>query len=132
MKYILKPNKDQLNVIQKALEFYSRFLAGQWEIPHELQFNEYETQGKPEDFWEKRNSAEELMDSAKTTLMNRPSNQSYGIGNDELHENAKIAYDIYRPILEEFNKDSENWNVYSSPGLSYSKYGRIKISKDEN
>jgi hypothetical protein len=51
--------------------------------------------------------------------------ESYGIGSDNLHENAKVAYDIYRPILEEFNKDSNN--VYSHPGLTYSKEGRVTI-----
>jgi len=130
--YKINFTKEQLTVTANALEFYSRFLAGQWRIPNAMKCKEFENQGKKDDFHKNKNYVENQLDALKTLFTNMPLNASYGIGSEKLHEDAKIAYDIYRPILEEFNKDSENWNVYSSPGLTYSKEGRISINKTNN
>jgi hypothetical protein len=125
MKYELEVSENQLLVIEKALDFYGRFLAGQWRIPDMLEFQEWEISGKPDGFWDKRNQAQDIMDQSMSIFFDKPKNWSYGIGNAGLHEDAKVAYDIGRPILELFNKDSGSMNVYSSPGLSYSKEGRV-------
>jgi hypothetical protein len=131
-KYIIEFTEEQLAVIARGLEFYSRFLAGQWGIPDEMEWQEYKNQDKYEGFWEKRNHVEDQLNVLKSQFTGLPLNASYGIGSSKQHENTKTAYDIYRPIWEEFNKDSKLNNVYSSPGLSYSKEGRIKIEiKDE-
>jgi len=124
-KYTIEFTEDQLDVVAKGLEFYSRFLAGQWRIPTEMQSSEYVLQDKYDGFWEKRNFIEDQFKILKSNFMGLQINESYGIGSDNLHENAKVAYDIYRPIIEEFNKDSDN--VYSYPGLTYSQEGRITI-----
>lgn len=68
-------------------------------------------------------------------------NASLSIGHPELVEAAKICYDIYRPILEQFAKETREklekegkesyWSIYDSPGLSYSKEGRINIIVNE-
>jgi hypothetical protein len=126
-KYVVEFTKEQLTVMARGLEFYSRFLAGQWEIPDAMEFKEYELQEKYNGFWEKRNYVEEQLRILKSHFTGLHINASYGIGSENLDEDAKIAYDIYRPVWEEFNKNSESWNVYSSPGLQYGKEGRIKI-----
>jgi len=96
------------------------------------------------DFWNIKNHAQDKMNEAKVIFFDGKFSTyaSYGIGNDELSEWAKIAYDIYRPILEQFSKElkekaiknDEKWfgGVYDYPGLTYSKEGRIKIEVIEN
>ena len=131
-KYTVEFTETQLRTVATACEFYSRFLAGQWKIPDTMEFKEYQNQDKYDGFWEKRNYVEDQFNILKSHFTGLPLNASYGIGSNNLAEDANIAYDIYRPILEEFNKDSEVYNVYKYPGLQYSKEGRIKIeTKDE-
>ena len=138
-KYSIEFTRTQLAVMAAGLEFYSRFLAGQWEIPDAMKWKEYELQGEPNDFWEKRNSVEEHFKVLKTIFTRLNANAFYGIGSDNLHPNAKIAYDIYRPILEQFakeydldNPDKACHSVYDYPGLQYSEEGRIKIEENGN
>ncbi len=137
--YQLNLNKKQLDVVQESLEFFSRFCAGQWRIPDSMEFKEYENANKDSGFWEIRNAVEDSFRALKSELTGMRLNEFYGIGSDKLCESAKIAYDLYRPVLElrskeykEANPDKDSWNVYSSPGLSYSKEGRIEIKVIEN
>lgn len=131
-KYIIEFTEKQLRVVATGLEFYSRFLAGQWRIPDEMEWQEYKNQDKYEGFWEKRNYVEDQLNILKSQFTGLSLNASYGIGSSKQHENTKIAYDIYRPIWEELvGKNADGWNVYSSPGLQYSKEGRIKIIKKD-
>ena len=139
MKYQLELNKAQLDTIAEALEFFSRFCAGQWRIPDTMEWKEYENSGKDKEFQNRRNYAEKNLEVQKTMFLDIPLNASYGIGSPKLCESAKIAYDIYRPILElrakEYNKanpDEKHYSVYDHPGLSYSKEGRIKIKTLED
>ena len=136
-KYTVEFTKEQLRVMATGLEFYSRFLAGQWRLPDSMEFKEYELQEKYEGFWEKRNYVEEQLNILKTHFTGLPLNASYGIGSENLHEDARVAYDLYRPVWEQFTKESieenpdpksfSNYSVYAYPGLPYSKEGRIKI-----
>ena len=134
MKYKVEFTKEQLTVMARGLEFYSRFLAGQWEIPDAMEFKEYENQDKVDGFWAIRNQVEEQFKFLKVKFTGLPFNASYGIGSDKLHEDAKISYDIFRPIWEQFAKEhreknpGEKWySVYDSEGLQYSDEGRIKV-----
>jgi hypothetical protein len=134
-KYTIEFTEQQLRTVATGLEFYSRFLAGQWEIPDAMEFNEYKLQDKYEGFWQKRNEVKEQLSNLKSLFTGMHINQSYGIGSDKLHEDAKIAYDTYRPILEQFAKEHNTlhpeevrYSVYDSPGLPYSKDGRIKVN----
>lgn len=139
MKYRIDLTGRQIITVQKACEFYSRFLAGQWEIPDELQWSEFSLRDKPSNFWEIRNLSQDMLNQAKVVFFDgkHSTNSAYGIGSKELSEYAKIAYDIYRPILETFSKESRKehkkngddvyWTVYDSPGLTYSEQGRIKV-----
>ena len=130
-KYVVEFTKEQLIVMARGLEFYSRFLAGQWEIPDAMEFKEWANQGKYDGFWDKRNYVEEQLRILKSHFTGLHINASYGIGSESLDEDAKIAYDIYRPVWEEFNKNTGISNVYSSPGLQYGNEGRIKIEVKE-
>ena len=135
-KYLIELTEKQLRVMSDALEFYSRFLAGQWRLPDPMEWKEYELQDKYDGFWEKRNFVEKQLEILKSNFTGLSVNASYGIGSDKLHEDAKVAYDLYRPILEQFakehnekNPDNTHYSVYDSPGLSYSKEGRVEIKK---
>jgi len=130
-KYVVEFTEAQLRTVAIGLEFYSRFLAGQWEIPDEMEFKEFEIQEKYDGFWEKRNYVENQLKILKAHFTGLHINASYGIGSDSLAEGAKISYDIYRPIWEKFNENSETWNVYTHPGLQYSQEGRIKVEVRE-
>lgn len=139
-KYNLVLTEKQLSIIQRACEFYSRFLAGQWEIPQELQWKEFEMREMPDNFWDIRNQSQDIIHTAKENFFNGKLSRHaiYGIGNKELSEYAKIAYDIYRPILEQFTKENReagndtHMSVYDSPGFSYSKEGRITIKLEND
>jgi len=141
MKYQLELSREQIGVVAEALEFYSRFMAGQWEIPKLLEHNEFVLNGMDSDFWNIRNNAQDMLRLAKRTFFYKLApNESYGIGSENLHESANVAYDFYRPIREQFSKEYQeenpeeaHWGVYDSPGLTYSKEGRVipKIIEDD-
>jgi len=138
-KYRIDFTREQLNVVQQALEFMSRFQAGQvtdftpnfrnWLITEHMKTNDYA---------ERRDEWEEHLYKAKESLFNGFNKyESFGIGSNEQPKENKIAYDIYRPILELFHEEYDNehpdsqkhYSVYGHPGLKYSEEGRIKITK---
>lgn len=129
MKYSVEFTESQLRCVATACEFYSRFLAGQWKIPDGMEWSEYKNQGKYEGFWGKRNYVEDQLNILKSHFTGLGINASYGIGSEKMHDDANTAYDIYRPIWEELiGKNADSYNVYSHPGLTYSKDGRIKVN----
>lgn len=129
-KYKIEFTEQQLITVARGLEFYSRFCAGQWEIPDAMEWKEYENHGSNSEFWNIRNQSQDLMRIAKSILLPEFGlHGSYGIGNDKVCDDATIAYDIYRPIWETLYKGSDTWNVYSSPGLTYSSEGRITVKE---
>ena len=137
-KYVVEFTEKQIETVARGLEFYSRFLAGQWEIPDAMEVKEYNLQEKYDGFWEKRNYVEEQLKILKAHFTGLNINASYGIGSNKLHKDAKIAYDTYRPIWEQFAKEyreknpGEKWySTYDSPGLQYSDEGRITIKVKE-
>ena len=138
MKYTISFTEKQLTTLARGLEFYSRFLAGQWEIPDMMEFQEYENQDKINEFWDIRNEVNEEFVKLKSKFTNLSPNESYAIGSSKLSEDAKISYDIYRPVWEEFSKEynelhpeESRYSVYDFPGLTYSKEGRIKIETNK-
>lgn len=126
-KYVVEFTEKQIETVARGLEFYSRFLGGQWEIPDAMEFKEFENQEKYDGFWEKRNYVEGQLSVLKAHFTGLNINASYGIGSKNIALDAQIAYDIYRPILEEVAKISKYSNVYSYPGLTYSDEGRIMV-----
>jgi hypothetical protein len=133
-KYVVEFTKEQIKVVARGLEFYSRFLAGQWEIPDTMEMQEFTNQDRYDGFWEKRNFVEGQLRLLKAQFTGLPINASYEIGSEALHKDAKISYDIYRPVWEQFakehreiNPEEKHYSVYDSPGLQYSDEGRVKV-----
>ena len=138
MKYQIEFTKDQLAVIQEACEFMSRFCTGQLDMLPQSFLGYLRDKNKNiDEYCDKRDSWEYGLKIAKQAMFPELStNASYGIGSK--YEEANICYDIYRPILEQFTneRNSENlhnaqYSVYSSPGLTTSKEGRIIIKTIE-
>lgn len=124
-KYQIEFTKKQLEVVQEALEFFTRFASGQTDyLPPSLTNWLIEFHGpnyiNQRDLWkwDHRNLAANMFKFAGEYM---------GIGSSDLVQEAKIAYDIYRPILELQN--TTNSNVYSHAGLPYSAEGRVSIEE---
>ena len=138
MKYQIEFTKDQIAVIQEACEFMSRFCTGQLDmLPQSFQGYLRQEKESVDDYCQRRDLWLHGLKIAKKAMFPELTpNASYGIGSK--YEEANICYDIYRPILEQFTKEhnSENlhnaqYSVYSSPGLTTSKEGRISIKTIE-
>jgi hypothetical protein len=132
-KYKIEFTEKQLQVVQEACEFLSRFSAGQIDsLPTSLYSYLYRKYKDIDEYCNRRDNWNKHLNLAKYNMFNLSSNESLGIGNPELTEQAKIAYDIYRPILEVFAKESDSKSsVYFYEGLTYSKEGRIKIETNK-
>ena len=132
-KYTLELTRKQLQVVQEALEFFSRFTAGQLNhLPPSLEaylWGKWDTDA----FVERREEWKIALDLVKKRMFDLHPNESIAIGSPKLLEEAKIAYDIYRPILERFAEERRAsdpeayWTVYDSPGLAYSEEGRVLV-----
>lgn len=121
--------ETQAFVVREALEFYSRFLAGQIEaLPDVLR-------------WERKIHLNERARQALARFKAEAfpelhPNESYGIGwkdGDKLSEHRQIAYELYRQFYVHQTRQQAaegkdvSWNVYSSPTLRYSNEPLIEI-----
>ena len=137
-KYKLELTHKQLSVIQEACEFMSRFSAGQFQyLPPSFVDQLYKKWDDTNEYCRRRDTWEIHLEYAKKAMLGLSQNESLGIGHPELSEESKICYDIYRPILEEFeqeyqaaNPDNLSYSVYAYEGLPYSKEGRITIKTE--
>ena len=138
MKYQIEFTREQLSVVQQACEFMSRFCTGQLDmLPESFQGYLRQEKESVDDYCQRRDLWLHGLKIAKQAMFPELTpNASYGIGGK--YEEANICYDIYRPILEQFTneRNSENlhnaqYSVYSSPGLTTSKEGRISIKTIE-
>jgi len=106
--YNLKVNKEQLEIIADALDSYSRLKCGQLKSISDLFFD------KKFD----RNDLDYAMTQTKIILFPELQNSQYlGIYQQETPSDAKISYDVYKIIKNEFNKDSKPWNVHCDPHI---------------
>jgi hypothetical protein len=87
-------NEEQAKIIINALDFYSRIGIGQF-IEIVLAFSWWQCD---EQWFNHRNEVERLIYDAQFNLTGMPFNASYGIFSPEVHENAKIAWDIQQVI----------------------------------
>lgn len=141
MKYQIEFTKEQLSVIQEACEFMSRFCTGQLDmLPMSFQGYLHKEKNSVDDYCNRRDMWKCGLDIAKKAMFPELNpNASYGIGSK--YEEANICYDIYRPILEQFTSERNRQNaangeeslcsVYSNPGSTISKEGRITIKTIE-
>ena len=96
MNYAIILNDRQLNIYRNALEFYSRFLAGQTDyLPPLLDWNldiDYNDKKKACDMFK------------KVLFPKLQTNESYGIGiekDDKLSEERTISYEMYKEVYIE-------------------------------
>lgn len=140
MKYQIEFTKEQLSVIQEACEFMSRFCTGQLDmLPQSFLGYLRKENESIADYYERRDKWTKGLKIAKKAMFPELNdNASYGIGS--AYENANVCYDIYRPILEQFDFEyrldypdvtEDRFSVYSYPGLTASKEGRISIKTIE-
>lgn len=120
-------SEKQMLVMREALEFYSRFLSGQFDaIPDEIRFRVKDREG-----FEKT-----LRDLKKVVFPELAYNESYSIGRggERIHDLRQLAYEMYRQIyvyqVEERKRKGENvsYNVYDSPTMKYTDEALIEIS----
>jgi hypothetical protein len=128
-KYKLELTEKQLWTVAEALEFYSRFAAGQFVLPPSIESHFWDSAKKyGVNYAEEYKEFEASFQDFKRAILGLPWNASHGIGSPDLLEDAKVAYDIYRPIFELNAKEQEaTHSVYYSEGLSYSKEGRVNV-----
>ena len=139
MKYQIEFSKEQLQVVQQALEFTSRFCAGQVTfLAPFIDVQILQNCGSHDRFMQKREVYEHALEVFKLNAFpDLTTNEAFGIGSSKLREEAKICYDIYRPILEHFDKELREKNpdigysVYQYPGMTFSKEGKIIIKTIE-
>ena len=123
MKYQIELNKEQLDIILSALDFYSRCGTGQLEeVAHLLA-------EKPALSWEVLRSEE--FDEFKRKLTNLPVHSSHSICSLKVKQEFKEAYSIYtqiRQYLWQFDPNRNNYSVYKDGDLlKLSRQPEIKI-----
>jgi hypothetical protein len=141
-RYSLELSETQLRTMAEAVEFYSRFLAGQIRIPEGIKsklFDMHEDQSvlkRADDKYLQATYievAKRHIDDLKLTLFPElEQDASYGMGQKIPHDeiSPKIiatTYDLYRQILEHFADGSGSYNVYAHKGIRYSGEPDIKI-----
>jgi hypothetical protein len=105
-----------------ALEFYTRWCIGQFDVPDSVEFRpearayrEARQQEEPDLY----NTKQELLDKLRTMYFPelRGPGHSYGVGwNDKREQQeAQTGYEIYKAILYEFNRGKDN--VHSYPNI---------------
>lgn len=105
-KYIITCNENQMKMIAKALEQYSRMICGQLEIrflPSVEYALEKETRPDFDDFIVKRKAVDEKLKEIKKIIYK--DGMHSGIGYDE---NSDCAYDMYKCIGHQFEEEKKN------------------------
>ena len=86
-KYQITLNREQAQVISKALDFYSRIIGGQFDEIRTLFWD-----AKPENF----KKADKILSRLKFLLTGMGDNGNLGIGN--ISEKGRNAYDLHQVI----------------------------------
>jgi hypothetical protein len=132
MKYEVKFSKEQLLVAREAMEFYTKFLLGVWDIPLRLQNREFINSGRDPKFWEMRDAAQELLLMSKNMFMpHLGKHGSYGINNENSVDYACVSYDMYKSIYEFFAPIDDPLNKHIKPLEPFSSKLEIKEVKTE-
>lgn len=123
--------EEQLRIVQKALDFYSRIGIGQFErikdhptFERSLANKLIDEYGKTDftKFHKIREEVDIKMAEARNMLIqeNLPPNGGWGIGMPKVDETCKVAYDIVQVIRHEFwkaNPERSNLTVDSNVSL---------------
>jgi hypothetical protein len=136
-RYQIEVSETQLEVMAEALEFYSRFLVGQVEVPMSIRMKLVKMDDQKS---KDKNLSQTFLEAAfnscnffKSQLFPELEiGASYGMGQKIPHDEhstktTALAYDIYRPILELFATIRKLSNVYSHKGIRYSDEPEVAI-----
>src|SRR3990167_5112032 len=103
-KYIVELTKKQLELLQQATEFSSRFICGQVTHSFWISQAQYKDFDKPE--WrEKANEVDKRMDEVKKIWWNMESPGHHGLG---FHPESDMLWDMYQVIRHQLWKDDES------------------------
>jgi len=95
MKTEMEVSKKQLLIIEKALDLYLRVGIGQVEIVAEILNEMFPEKTKDVSQWDMK---KKYLDPMKEELFGLSGGGSFGICNDVVSDNAKIAYDLNKTI----------------------------------
>ena len=138
----LKVSEEQLRLIQRALDFYSRVGIGQFNVikDHPTFERHLHNESKDENgetdyghFHSVRDDVDSILHVARNVLYNDSSidkNGSWGIHNPKVDDSCRDAYDLIQVIRHEFwkqNPDRSSATVDSSVHLTDSKNSNIEI-----
>ena len=124
-KYNISLNHQQLRVIERALDLYSRVGIGQFEIVAEAIFCLLTDRMKDKNNWE---ITQKFLDSMKVCL-GFPVNGSLGITCEEVSDDAKIAYDMEKVIQKKIAtvEDHEQYSVWHRGSMHLGSQQDIEI-----
>lgn len=115
-EYNLRITEDQANIIMLALDLHTRLSAGQFHNLKDISFE------KDKEGINKKPSEETLKKLQEEMFPSLGSyNASYGIHSPALPDKVREAYDIYKVMMYEFNKDKGAVNVYADEVIQVSK-----------
>lgn len=137
----IEVTKDQLMLIERALELYSRIGIGQ--LDHikdhptfERHLSNINTESGKKDwavYHEMREEVDLILFEARNKLYNEfiPMHGSWGIHNPNVDESCRVAYDLVQVIRHELwknNPDRSEHTVDSSVHLIAKDSNKIKVS----
>lgn len=138
MKYSLEMTQEQATLIQKALDLYCRILLGQFdEVGHMIADYDIKLSDdiKPFTLFDDRLQAPLNMISRVCGFSG--TNHSFSINSDQVHDDARAAFDIVQVIRhkawQERNKDNPNpsfMTVDSDTPRKYSSKHELPIIKE--
>lgn len=139
---ILTVSEEQLRLIQRALDFYSRVGIGQFNVIKEHPtfeahlHNEFKDENGKTDYGKYhsvRDAVDMMLVQPRNMLYNEDSigkNGSWGIHHPNVDDSCRDAYDLIQVIRHEFwkqNPDRSSATVDSSVHLTDSKNSNIEV-----
>ena len=129
-KVSIEMNMNQAKLLIRALDLYSRIGIGQIEEIENLFRFHY----SDEEYYnsEKSMEIERLLHEVKFEMFGLASNASYGITNDKVPDDFKVAYDmiksLQRPIaIEENHHDFSVWRDGNILHLGSEEFIKVKV-----
>jgi len=133
-KYKIELTEKQLDVMQEALESFSRGICGQLDYSIFTKSLKWRLKKDNSDYGKNSREIDQAINTIKRLVFELEPNSSYGIGmSKNITPNcekpipeADIAYEMYKMINYKWQQDSKKngtktgWTVHDSPPLIYS------------
>lgn len=124
-------NEDQLKVVQDALENHARLGIGQLEVIFSnLGFRTYE-QFKDVIVNLETPEAKKAIEALKYKIFNMTTNESMSLRSNSVHENFRVAYDLFLSIQEKLSSGIGKITVTSATPYKLSSNGVVEIEITE-